>query len=377
MALSPEQEVTDWAASGAAWLTGRADGPPLGPPQGFVARLAELGGALDLDPLGLLVERAALAGLGRGGDVSCGGATRLLVAADGEHVALSLARPDDWELLPALFEVPEVEAGDWDRVAELVRGSGSGVLVDRGARLLGLPLARLGELRTRDHGSSPWFPTEPVARPMRRLDDLLVVDLSGLWAGPLAASILADAGARVVKVESSARADGARAGPPAVFDLLNAGKESVALDLRETDGRAELGRLVARADVVVSAARGRALRQLGLEPGATGLWLSITGHGLAVDRVAFGDDAAVAGGLVVRDDDGPCFCLDAVADPLAGLVGAAAVFDALAWGRSGLIDVSMAAVAASFAGPTLPMPDDVTVLPPRADRFRGVAPELA
>jgi hydroxymethylglutaryl-CoA lyase len=42
------------------------------------------------------------------------------------------------------------------------------------------------------------------------------------------------------------------------------------------------------------------------------------------DRVAFGDDAAVGGGLVVWDADGPCFCADAVADPVAGLVAAAA-----------------------------------------------------
>jgi hypothetical protein len=107
---------------------------------------------------------------------------------------------------------------------------------------------------------------------------------------------------------------------------------------------------------------------------SNGVWLSITGHGLDVDRVAFGDDAAVAGGLVVRDEDGPCFCVDAVADPLAGLVGAAAVLDALATDRRGLIDVSMAAVAASFAGPTLPMPPGIDVAPPTAARTRGTAP---
>jgi crotonobetainyl-CoA:carnitine CoA-transferase CaiB-like acyl-CoA transferase len=82
------------------------------------------------------------------------------------------------------------------------------------------------------------------------------------------------------------------------------------------------------------------------------VWLSVTGYGLTgpgADRVAFGDDAAVAGGLVVRDEHGPCFCADAVADPLTGLVGAARVLDALVAGRGEVVDLAMAGVAAQFA----------------------------
>ena len=62
-----------------------------------------------------------------------------------------------------------------------------------------------------------------------------MVDLSALWAGPLAASLLLEAGARVVKVEARDRPDGARSGPRPFFDLLNAGKESVAIDLSAPD----------------------------------------------------------------------------------------------------------------------------------------------
>jgi hypothetical protein len=65
----------------------------------------------------------------------------------------------------------------------------------------------------------------------------LVVDLSSLWAGPLCTQLLQDAGARVVKLESAARPDGARFGAPAFFDLLNAGKASVALELATQHGR--------------------------------------------------------------------------------------------------------------------------------------------
>jgi crotonobetainyl-CoA:carnitine CoA-transferase CaiB-like acyl-CoA transferase len=391
MGLTAEEEALAWAAAGAAWLTGRPDGPPLGPPVGMVTRLVDLaariadrsgamGRRVELDPLGVLVERAALAGLARGGEVSCGGATRLLPTADGDHVALSLARPDDWDLLAALFRLDvAVEPGDWTRVATLVAAEVATELVDRGAHLLGLPLARLGELGNQDDRSSPWFPSSTGGGRAERCEELLVVDLAGLWAGPLAASVLADAGARVVKVESTARPDGGRAGQSTVFDLLNAGKRSVALDLRSADGRDALLHLVDRADVVVSAARARALAHLGLQPASTvgsRVWLSVTGYGLGEDRVAFGDDAAAAGGLVVRDERGPCFCADAVADPLAGLVGAAAVLDSLAVGQGGLIDVSMVGVAASFGGPTVPLPEGIEVASPTAGRRRGPAPPL-
>src|SRR5439155_480481 len=62
------------------------------------------------------------------------------------------------------------------------------------------------------------------------------------------------------------------------------------------------------------------------------VWLSITGYGQEDARVAFGDDAAVGGGLVVEDAAGPCFCADAVADPLTGLFAADACLAALADG---------------------------------------------
>jgi hypothetical protein len=92
-----------------------------------------------------------------------------------------------------------------------------------------------------------------------------VLDLSSLWAGPLCAHLLGLAGARVVKLESASRPDGARAGSAAFFDLLNAGKASVALDLSSRAGRDSLRRLIASSDIVIESARPRALRQLGIE----------------------------------------------------------------------------------------------------------------
>ncbi len=87
--------------------------------------------------------------------------------------------------------------------------------------------------------------------------------------------------------------------------------------------------------------------------GATaGSGLRITGHGADGERanwVAFGDDAAVSGGLVGGTDSEPVFCGDAIADPLTGLHAALGVAESLIRGGGELIELSMAAVAATYA----------------------------
>ncbi len=86
------------------------------------------------------------------------------------------------------------------------------------------------------------------------------------------------------------------------------------------------------------------------------VWVSITSHGRSagsVDRVGFGDVAAVAGGLVAVDEGGPTFLADAITDPMAGLVAAAGALQALARAGSYLLDVGMAPMAATVAGPLL------------------------
>lgn len=385
-------EVTAWAASGAMALTGRPDGPPVGPPAGLVASVGELwgrfldgvtrlgGSPVVLDPLALLGERAAIAGLVRGGQVSCGGATRLLRATDG-WLAVTLARDDDWALLPAWLGLDE--AVGWDEIAHAVAAWSAAVTVERGA-LLGLAVALLPTTPSGVAAVSR-TPAAGEAVEPRPLTDVVVVDLSSLWAGPLCGSLLADAGATVLKVESTSRPDGARLGPPAFFDLLNAGKRSVAVDLATSTGVTVLRQLIDQADVVIESSRPRALEQLGIDApafltaGRTSAWVSITGHGrtgAGRNRVAFGDDAAVAGGLVCWSESQPCFCADAVADPLAGLTAATAVVEALAERGRWLLDVSMAGVAAEPAGPTLPVDAGVTVAPPRARPARGRGPRL-
>jgi crotonobetainyl-CoA:carnitine CoA-transferase CaiB-like acyl-CoA transferase len=395
--------VAEWARSGAMALTGPAAGPALGPPAPLVPRLRDvasriaarssaIGREVSLDPIALLAQRAAIAGLRRRGDVSCGGGTRLLRCVDG-WIAVSLARGDDIDLVPAWLEVEIGDDADpWHVVGDALRDRRRDDAVDRAA-LLGLPVSGLpDDVPTAAPSTStaelPCFATrhgDAVA--CGSIGFVRVVDLSALWAGPLCGSLLAMAGADVVKVESTRRPDGARHGPAAFYDLLNASKRSVALDFTAPAGIATLQRLVACADVVIESSRPRALAQLGIDAGALvesdaarpRVWLSITAHGrtgAAADRAGFGDDTAVAGGLVAWDGDIPLFCADAIADPCTGLVAAAAVLDALAAPGRWLLDVPLARVAAHLAGPTLLTAGNVEVASPRVPPPAPPAPAL-
>jgi hypothetical protein len=329
---------------------------------GALAAFAALTGSEALrgvDGAPLLGERAAHTGFRRRGRISASGACRLIAAADG-WIALNLAREEeDLRLLPAWLEC-ETRGEAWQHVAETVRGRSAAALVERG-RLLGLAVAPAP--RPQNAGARPWL--QVLARGERagagRVP--LVLDLSSLWAGPLCTHLLHRAGARVVKLESTRRPDGARRGSPGFFERLNAGKEQVALDLASDAGRAALVSLAEEADVIVEASRPRALRQLGLlaeswvaaRPGR--IWLSLTGYGRSEPEagwVAFGDDAAIAAGIgwCVPDEEAPLFVGDAVADPLAGLHAALAVAAFGQRGEGALLSVALRdVVAAAIAGP--------------------------
>jgi hypothetical protein len=85
----------------------------------------------------------------------------------------------------------------------------------------------------------------------------------------------------------------------------------------------------------------------------------------------------VAGGLVGASLEGPVFCADAIADPLAGLEASLAVAESLARGGGELIEVSMAAVAATYAAlETGPSESVHPAAPPQAPPPAPSAPEL-
>ncbi|HEX4176438.1 MAG TPA: CoA transferase [Acidimicrobiales bacterium] len=376
-----DPRVRRWAASGAMALTGLPE-TPLGPPAGLVDGVEQLARPFgSLDALVLLGERAAHMGLWRRGTTSCGGSCRLLASEDA-YLAVSLARDEDFDTIPAWLELDRTPANApaaWAVVANAVATRDVDGLVAR-AVLLGLPVARVGEATGRPAVSR--LPLGPAAA--REPAGLIVVDLSALWAGPLCGDLLAGTGATVLKVESPHRPDGARRGPAAFFDLLNGRKRSVALDFRQAEGVETLRALIRRADIVIEASRPRALEQLGVHAadevrdGGPQVWVSITGYGRtdASGRVAFGDDAAAGGGLVVWHEGAPLFCGDAVADPITGLAAANACLSALASGGRWLLDVSMAGVSAELAGPMLPTSPDLAVAPPRARPVVRAAAEL-
>ncbi|GAA4532195.1 CoA transferase [Mycobacterium paraffinicum] len=360
--------TSKWGSSGLAYLTGLPDGPPDFSRANVLAHAGRVAAAvaerlgITVDAAGLLAGRAALLGLTRGGRVSAGGGSRLLCAADG-WCAITLSRPDDVAAVPALVQTDEAACDPWPTLRRWAATQPRCAIVER-ATLLDIPAAGLGEAaaaapRTRPRGGRG---------PARDLAGLLVADLSSMWAGPLCGQLLARAGATVVKVESPDRPDGTRGGNRAFFDWMNGQKLSYCVDFGSQAD--ELRELLTAADVVIEGSRPAALTRRGLgpddvEPLRGRIWLRINGYDDG--RPAFGDDAAVGGGLVGVAPDGPVFCGDAIADPLTGLEAARAVAESLGRGGGELVEVSMAAVAASYAAlPTRASLSDLPAPPPPA-----------
>jgi CoA-transferase family III len=323
-----------------------------------IARLAVATGAKSiaaLDGATLLCERAMLRGMRIPGRISAGGGCWLF-DAPGDTIALNLARQADRESLPALFESDTLDPHSQDSISEHVARSDAKALVMRG-RSMGLAIASEREVLPQ-----PVTPCIELTAGCRSTADPgkapRVLDLSSLWAGPLAAHLLWLAGAEVVKVESRSRPDAMRWGDSAFYALLNQGKASVVLSLSDGADREALLSLISGADIVIESARPRALAQLGIHaaqlvrtiPGL--VWLSITGHGAQGEAggwVGFGDDCGVAGGLTaaLRAASGVAgFVGDAIADPLTGMEAAILAWDAWASRRGGQFALAMSHVAA-------------------------------
>lgn len=106
---------------------------------------------------------------------------------------------------------------------------------------------------------------------MRPLEGLTVLDFSTLLPGPMATLILAEAGAEVIKIERPGRGEEMRSYEPKWgadsinFALLNRGKKSLTLDLKNPADRATLDPLIARADVVIEQFRPGVMARLGLD----------------------------------------------------------------------------------------------------------------
>jgi hypothetical protein len=316
---------------------------------GDVLRLTgHCGAAVDVDPMEV-ADRSAFMRLKAPGVISANGSAGLVKARDG-WIALNLARADDLDLLPAWLEA-EVSGDPWPSVRAACVEEFAADLSGR-ARLLGLPVAVVGE--TQGRGLLPLAVRMAPPWDRARTNPLQVVDLSSLWAGPLCGSVLADMGAAVTKIESQARPD-SHAASPEFFARFNRRKACQTLDFSDPVELARLRALVDQADVLITSARPRAFEGLGLKPGSVfarnpGLtWIAVTGYGFLggdADRVAFGDDAAAAGGLVRWNGATPGFFGDASADPLTGLAAAIVGLKSVISGGGVLVDAAMAHASA-------------------------------
>jgi hypothetical protein len=345
----------DWARTGFA---SPAAPVPVGSPATLARALTAiiealsmgLGSAVHLDGAEVLGQRAKLLRLPVAHTRSAGGAARLLAARDG-WFALNLPRRTDEEMIPALIQAPVHDVWSSVRAWAAIRPLEE---IEQRMAMLGLAV---GALNPSAGDVVPWRVTlvdakSPSSRPGRRP---LVVNLGSLWAAPLCAQILHRAGLSVVDVESPQRPDGARSGTPAFYADLHAGHELAILDLHRESGRDRLRQMIDAAEVVITASRSTGLRRLGAVPaygdhGRPRVWIRITAHGSTSDRVGFGDDAAVAGGLVAwHNGQGPFFAGDAIADPLTGLSAAATALACLAAGGQWQVDLALRDVAAFAA----------------------------
>lgn len=181
------------------------------------------------------------------------------------------------------------------------------------------------------------------------LSDLLVLDLTRALAGPHAAMMLGDMGARVIKVEPPAGDDTRSWGPPFVgpddarestyFLSANRNKESLVLDLKAEADREVLARLVERADVLMENYRVGVLDRLGFpvarlhELNAGLVVLSITGFGHdgpEASRAGYDQIAQGEGGLMsITGTAAPTKVGVPIADLIAGMNGAFGVLAAL------------------------------------------------
>ena len=196
------------------------------------------------------------------------------------------------------------------------------------------------------------------------LDGTTVLDFTRVLSGPYCTMLLADMGARVIKIEQPGRGDDTRAwGPPfiqgesAYFLSVNRNKESLSLDLKMPGGQRVIAQLLERADVLVENFRPGAMDRLGLGFGTLSIrhprlvYCSISGFGQSGPRRAErGYDAVMQaeGGLmsITGDAEGPTFRLGvAISDIVTGLFAAQGIAMALlARVRSGLgqnVDIGM------------------------------------
>lgn len=201
------------------------------------------------------------------------------------------------------------------------------------------------------------------------LSGVRILSIEQYGAGPWASMYLSDMGAEVIKIEAPQGGDSSRASGPhflgpddsQFFQTFNLGKKSVALDLRQPEGRAVFRRLAASADAVMNNMRGDQPGKIGLDYVALGpvkpslVCVHLSGYGRSGDRAAWPAYdylmQAEAGFLhLTGEPDGPPTRMGlSIVDYLTGITTAfaltAALFGAARTGRGRDVDVTLYDVA--------------------------------
>ena len=200
--------------------------------------------------------------------------------------------------------------------------------------------------------------------------DVLVIDLTRVLAGPYCTMMLAELGARVIKVENPACGDDSRQFAPFIdgqsgyFASLNRGKESIALDLKDEADRVVFLKLVGRADVLVENFRPGIMERFGLgyetlralNPRL--IYCAVSGfgqNGPERGTAAFDGKLQAMSGIMSitgHEDNGPTRAGFALCDTIGAMTAAFAVSSALYQrmhtGTGQFVDVAMLDAALSF-----------------------------
>ncbi len=218
------------------------------------------------------------------------------------------------------------------------------------------------------------------------LDGMTVIDFTQIGAGPTCTMLMADMGARVLKVEPPAGELGRGLGPAwigddsALFHAFNRNKLGVSLNLKAADGVAVAKRLIAQADVVVESMRPGVMARLGLGHEALAesfpslIYCSISAYGqhgpyaerAGVDGIVQADSGLMS--LIGIPDSEPCKVQAPVVDVMTGYVACMGILARLAQrereGRGGHLDVNLlnsalalqqSSLASHFADGELPV----------------------